>query len=86
MTDTAPSPKEKPTGEIAARADEIRAKAAHCATVLDLARAMSWPIQSATSANETLELGLPYLRTGRAGKPRPGVAVPKPAKKSGGGK
>lgn len=84
-----PSPKasEKPVSgsELDIREAEIRQKASDCVIVLDLARALDWPIQSAAAANERFSLGLEWTRP-NAAKPRPGVAVPKPVKKSGGGK
>jgi hypothetical protein len=68
--------------EILARADELRAVAAKCATLQDFARRMNWPIQSAHRANEVLKLNLPIIRkSGRTGPPKVAQSCPKPAKK-----
>lgn len=72
------------TSEIERRADEIRAIAAKpsCKTINDLARVMSWSMETARWANQALSLGLPDAKL-RAGKPTVGQAVPKPTKRAG---
>lgn len=75
------TPKLDPDSEIARRETELRALAGKCDTVLDLARHLKWPIQSATRANDALELGLPELRNNRTGKPREAQPQPKPVGK-----
>jgi hypothetical protein len=69
--------------EIIERADEIRAIAAKCKTLNDLARAFGWNMETARHAREVLGLDLPdaKLRTGPA---TAGQACPKPTKKQGG--
>ena len=70
------------TSEIQTRADELRAIASKrtCKTINDLARELSWTMETARHANQVLSLGLPdsKLRTGPA---TAGQACPKPVKK-----
>lgn len=70
------------TSEIQNRAPEIRDRASKCETVLDLAKAMNWPIQSAHAANDQLQLGLPVIRPNK-GVRREAQASPKPVAKKG---
>ena len=72
--------------EISDRADEIRALAQNCETVLDLAKTLRWPIQSAASANEQLQLGLAEIKVNRFGAPRAAQPSPKPQSKKPGGR
>jgi hypothetical protein len=68
--------------EILERADEIREAAKGCEKVLDLARKLNWPIQSAAAANDQLNLGLPEIRqAGRDGVRRVAEPCPKPTGK-----
>jgi hypothetical protein len=76
--------------ELQSRANEIQAAAAKCVTVQDLSRLIlvngkPCPISFAARANAEFNLGLEWVRPNRAGKPRPGVAVPKPVKGKKGG-
>ena len=75
------SAKLDPNSELARRADEIRAVAADCANLIDLARKFVWPLETARHANQALELGLPEKALRPAAKPHQGVAVPKPVKR-----
>jgi hypothetical protein len=67
--------------EIIERADEIRAIAAKCKTLNDLAKAMFWNMETARHAREVLGLDLPDARL-KTGPATAGRAVPKPVKKS----
>jgi hypothetical protein len=71
------------TSELEKRASEIRAVAATCRTINDLARKLSWTMETARYASEVLALNLPdsKLKTGPA---TAGQACPKPTKKQGG--
>lgn len=70
------------TSELETRADEIRGIAAKpsCKTVNDLARELSWTMETARWANTVLGLDLPDAKL-RAGPPTVGQANPKPTKK-----
>lgn len=67
--------------EIQSRAPEIRDRASKCETVLDLARAMSWNMETARHCNTELGLGLAEKALRPASAPHAGVACPKPVKK-----
>lgn len=67
--------------ELTRRADEIRDRASKCETVLDLARAMSWNMETARHCNTELALGLSEKALRPASAPHAGVAHPKPVKK-----
>lgn len=72
-----------PNSELARRADEIRAAAKSCVTLIDLANAFGWHIQTARHANQALELGLPEKALRPAAEKHVGVAHPKPTKRAG---
>jgi len=67
--------------EISDRADEIRAMAATCKTILDLARRANWNMETARHCNAELGLGLAEKALRPASAPHAGVACPKPVKK-----
>jgi hypothetical protein len=66
--------------EIIERADEIRAIAAKCKTLNDLAKRLGWSMEIARHANAVLGLDLPDARL-KTGPATAGRAVPKPVKK-----
>ena len=72
------------TSEINTRASEIKAAAASagCRTIRDLAKLLGWPIQSASAANDQLQLGLEWIETRAAPVRQAGRANPKPVKKA----
>ena len=68
--------------EIEARADELRAIAAKCATLQEFWKATGWTdVQAAHRANEVLKLNLPIIaKSGRTGGVKVAQACPKPTK------
>lgn len=66
--------------EIIDRADELRAIAAKCKTLNDLAKRLGWSMEIARHANTVLGLDLPDAKL-RAGPPTAGQANPKLTKK-----
>ena len=69
--------------ELTRRAPEIRDRASKCETVLDLAKAMNWNMETARHCNAELNLGLAEKALRPASAPRAGVACPKPVAKKG---
>ena len=69
--------------ELLDRADELRATAADCKTLLDFSRATGFSMEIARHANLTLSLGLPEVTLPKIGPRIPGKANPKPTKKGG---
>ena len=69
--------------EIEARADELRAIAAKCATLQEFWKATGFKdVQAAHRANEVLKLYLPIIRkSGRTGPPKEAQSCPKPTGK-----
>ena len=71
------------SSEIIHRREEIKALAASCKTINDLARLTSWNMETARHANAILSLGLPDAKL-RGGVRREAQVCPKPQKKGAG--
>ena len=71
------------SSEIFHRREEIKALAASCKTINDLAKRLGWSMETARHASQILSLGLPDAKL-RGGVRREAMAVPKPQKKGAG--